>query len=241
MSNSRIHKEDSPEAVQRHLAFFSQLPEPHRPSGIVARDGACFYSYDYVEGQHPRTQAEVDIVYEVAQRVLWKPRATDPLLTHASVVAYCSYALNRANSFPADRHLLNFDGMRAVERAIQILTGTDPALFTPVAMVHGDLTMENVIITPKGMVVFIDPGHNRGCLVRELDEGKILQSTLLKWDLMNRTSGFFLVRPPGLVINRLNVAFLITHVVRLLCHPERHDENLLRCAASTLPHLGELL
>lgn len=103
---------------------------------------------------------------------------------------------------------------------------------TPVAYCHGDMTLENCIDTGGDGIVFIDPGYPRGLNCREIDQAKLLQS-LRGWHELKgypKPISIYNWRP-------IHFALYVTHLIRLLCHPELHTEVLLAWAVNEVKEM----
>jgi hypothetical protein len=226
--SKHLHTEPSASDIHRHLEFFARLPEGFKPTNIE-RVSETSYSYDRVAGHMPATQGEVRAVHETANRILWRPTIpiSSSYIDQAHKEDYIEYVQEKAAAL-----WLNSE---ALANVFDIIRRTP---LYRVDEVHGDLTLENVLITGVSQVVFIDPGHPRGLVCKELDQAKILQSTFTKWDLMNGSSGSYWLHAP-FVINPIHLALLATHWIRLLNHPERHNHKLIGFGQAVLQQLWE--
>lgn len=83
------------------------------------------------------------------------------------------------------------------------------------ASVHGDFTLENIIVQRDGSFQLIDPGEPHGMCCRELDEGKLLQSVYMQWERRGWQSQTLTL--PNWA-SKLSVAFLASHWARLTPH-----------------------
>ncbi len=223
------HVEPNKELVDRQLEFFAELDASYKPKNIK-RLTDCEYDYDYVIGGSAQTQAHVDCIYTKAREHLWG--MTSNWISNAAKWLYGSYVIDRALAQKLD-----------IEKVVEVARYIVQKPLREVKLCHGDLTLENVIVEPSPgkwtPIVFIDPGDPRGMVCRENDEGKLLQSLLTKWDIMNGSSGAFWLTVP-FPIQPIHLAFLATHYIRLLNHPEKHHPALLLKARATLDHVFEM-
>jgi hypothetical protein len=111
------------------------------------------------------------------------------------------------------------------------------AKLTYVEDVHGDMTFENCLVVGDD-VLFIDPGHARGMKCRELDEGKILQS-VMGWEHIRR--GLPCPYDIGFPFSAATLAFFLSHMIRLIAHPEKHTPEAIDWARSMADWARRLL
>lgn len=175
---TRIVKHGQSAAVLDAQRYFYQRCA-HVPKNIAFTKDSV--SYDFVRGYECNN---VWWMWNRCMNVLWQD--TDRDLRRADYVAYVD------------------DLGAGVEFYHCIL---DEAL-TPVKLVHGDLTTENVIVTPSNKLCFIDPGRPHGLPCRELDEAKILMSCV-GWP---NGSG----REVPFKVRKVHMALLQTHLIRAL-------------------------
>lgn len=228
MTKRHTHTEHDSDIVDRHLEFFNGLPSEVKPANIV-RTAPCSYEYDYVEGAPIRAQRHLENLYSSAFCYLWSRHIRGDV--NLAISEYLGYVneLNAGLGYPCG--LFN-------RVAACIFDASGHIVMTEM---HGDLTLENVLRTQDDHYVFIDPGMVRGGLsCRQLDEAKMLQSVLTKWDILNRTSPTFGLRAP-FEVEPVHIAFLITHWIRLMRHTERHGSEILEHAPAVIRELEEML
>lgn len=199
-----------PDATHQ-FAWLMKLPDYMRPPNLRWHEGAEAnplneYSYDYVEGHHPRNWLTV---WRIMDIYVWCGSEHLKYSQHE----YCEYMrmimIKLCN--PADA--VCYEGFLDIIMKAEL---------TPVARCHGDLTLYNVIMRKHHGMVLIDPGHCRGLPCRELDESKLMQSI----------DGFDVIHkglPPACVIpkfqaRKVHWALLATHYIRMLRHVQ--DESL---------------
>lgn len=165
--------------------FFRAVPELS-PSGLQPM---AAHRHTYVEGRCA-VPSEVECIIESA-KTFWKSIGT------VCTREYKEYILAHRISHPV------------VQRALDLI----PAFLPRCRIVHGDMTLENIIMPGP---VFIDPGNPIIC-TPALDRGKLLQSIVMKWE----TRGW---DNPGDIptwADTIDLAFLVTHWVRL----QKHQTN----------------
>lgn len=200
IENGRFYKEADDAAWQYlQMCKWDFEVRPHDMSLYDER-----LSYTYLPGAHAQ---DWRVVYNLAMRHVWKGVSTE--VTTAEKIAYMDYCVEIAPNMYKDdlRRMLNMH-----------LTAP---LNKPRHMVHGDLTLYNVIVGAD-RVQFFDPAPPRlNCV--EIDISKILQSL----------DGFGVVyrgEPQPMSYPRMPTspvvwALLVTHYVRLLRHV-KHDAAL---------------
>lgn len=159
------------------------------------------YTYPFVQGRHAET-GEAERIISTCDEFVWHD--TGYHIQQHVVKAYVDYVWNVAKTCDVAHH-------KVVPQALMII---EKAKHEFVLNVHGDLTLENVIITPDNRVVFIDPGLPRGMYTPALDRGKLLQSIIMRWEER-------LWEHPNRVpdwATKMDIAFLVTHWVRLIPH-----------------------
>jgi hypothetical protein len=221
------HTEPTREDIERQLSFFANVPATMQPKGI-RRMGDCAYEYEFIQGGAPTEQKQIDRLYMLAERVLWNTGGQ--ILANIDKWQYGNYVLEKALQLELHR-----DQIDTVVLALRLIVDSP---LRRARMCHGDFTMENVIFSDDDPVL-IDPGHPRGVPCKELDEAKMLQSLLCKWDIMNGSTAAYWLKPP-FEPQPIHMAFLITHWIRLLNHPERHVKpGLIKSAHEVLGKLLE--
>lgn len=164
--------------------FFKKVPEmaPHCVEEPM-------HVHRFVEGHHP-TAGDIPQILKACS--FWN-------FTGALVPTqeYKRYILDHAYHGP----------YKVILKALDLIPDKLPECIA----VHGDMTLENVVLTPD--VVFIDPGRP---LLRTpaLDRGKLLQSVVMKWEKRDWANA----REMPTWANTIDLAFLVTHWVRLQKH-----------------------
>jgi hypothetical protein len=176
-----------------------------RPQMLRAFPGS--YAYSYVQGRHAKAP-NIPVILEVCQNNLWMPRG---FILDAQVVDdYARYI----------EDLMKEHGDRANDPLVEhALTLLKQRVLPRVAMVHGDLTFENIIIQDEGNMVFIDPGEHHKMFTPGMDRGKLLQSLVMRWeerDIIPRPWAEPAPWPEWATF--IDWAFLVTHWVRLIRH-----------------------
>lgn len=204
----------------------------------ICSDG---FRYDYVEGECPVRPDRVPELIRFCEKSLWYTDSPGPL----DRSAYLRYLATVAAKLDEREHQF----MGRYYRLREFFVKIHDVQLTPVASVHGDLTLENVVYTGQNMLlnipprfVFIDPGYDRGLPCRELDEAKIMQSL----DEMTNTS-VWVAPHTGTVqsyewlqeklkspAHRL---LLASHYLRLLRHAAKHPAWRVEHARKRLEEL----
>ena len=128
---------------------YERMHADARPTNIIAI-GNHVLQYDYVPGAPCRS---LRAIHATAEARVWQEWLTPQRI---DVKAYIDY-------MNAIHHTHIWNRLRFLP-------------LTPVHCCHGDMTVENTVLTLDERVVFIDPGFDRGLPCRELDEAKLLQS-----------------------------------------------------------------
>ena len=189
-----------------------RIPAEHRPHIYhVGEDG---YSYLWAPGDPPSSQDDIDLIYETAQQALWTQKHPRPICMDAYIVYLewkCGY----------------------VPPIIKDILLTQERALTPVDICHGDLTLENVVMD-QGRPIFIDAGASHGVECREMDEAKMLQSILTKWEYLKHSESrdwdWLRKAQTPFGVRDVHLALLATHWMRLAAHPEKHSPHLIHTA-----------
>lgn len=219
-------KREAPELLVRQFKFFREIAEENRPSNLKYI-GPTMYEYDWVEGEHPRNQEEMWRAWEVleSQRV----KVGEPVqgTRCREFVKYWQYVVDRWVSVQRDDR----------PKISMII----PSTFQMVAPVHGDCTLENILIKPNGVPVFIDPGNTKELDLAAQDRAKLMQSVITQYEAANRGweyCGWDLPFEP----DQMDWYLLLCHWIRLLAHPEKHTDKVERYGRNVVvPSLVELL
>lgn len=187
--------------------FFTSVDPALVPNRIV--DYGTAYTYEYIKGREARP-ADIDAVLHAADWI-WSIPFDNIHPRHVN--DYCERVANLADEAKINHQVI---GQALVE-----ILGTD---LPQVSVVHGDMTLENIIITPEYDVKFIDPGHAYRVNTPALDKGKLLQSIVMRWEERNKEnvtslSGYHPWLQPGPMptwAGPIEWAFLVTHWVRLI-------------------------
>jgi len=204
--------------------FYKDCPWQHKPT--MLHQYVDHYTYRYVTGRQATIEDIPAILAYMGE--IWDVPNYPVYLSQAEKESYIDYI-----SQLRQQHLKPFEAMCVIDAALCIIL--DARL--PVAdTVHGDLTLENVVIVEPGSedsrykdIVFIDPNDNQRVVTPAYDRGKLLQSYLMRWEARtgfdeNGNPNFYGIRPwkwprpwPEWA-NIVDWAFLVTHWVRLLRH-----------------------
>ena len=193
--------------------FYIHAPWQYIPRFV--RQYGEHYLYRYVDGR----QAQVADVPEILRtmELVWDVYQHGRL-TMAEKLRYCEYVAERTAG-------LKPEAVEVVRDALNVIQESE---LPRARLVHGDLTLENVVIEPTGNVVLIDPGYPREMVTPALDRGKLLQSVVMRWEERWGPQVEFLSIKVPYPWERPNTwpdwadatdwAFLVTHWVRLLPH-----------------------
>lgn len=216
----RIIKHDEPEIIDRQLEFFESVSPKLRPIRIKrTRDNA--YTFEWVEGKEASSIKHVEMLAGKLPDEIWRRNSEPEPPTTGERLTYIRYVMGKARSVTDDRHELSiFDHMMTLGLLRDQVFGA--------RQVHGDLTMENIIVRSNGKgFALIDPGHPRGLYCEEIDISKLMQSIVTHWEValgkrkIVPTVTFMKLRP-------VTVALLLSHWIRLLAHREKHPKKALQ-------------
>lgn len=222
VSSVKVLKTESSAALVNHqLLWFLQMPLHRRPQ-TICRHSDTQYSYTRVDGA-----AGSDPLVPLTQFVL--NTAYDEICCHSQAGVLPDWT-------PLEKHdrriFLDYcrqvcgqhtDSMSILKR----LHKQDP-LVQPNPRCHGDFTIENILYTKEGKLVYIDPSFSRGWPCRLVDEGKLLQSLVTRWEEMRGVANPppRVLKPP-FEITLAHVAMLDLHWRRLVRHSSRHDRAII--------------
>jgi hypothetical protein len=178
-------------------SFYHHCPCDLRPDQLGSYGDA--YVYAYVPGR-PAEERDVPLILATCGQLWWR---NGQYISREVTERYCDYVRDRA--------ILHMAGGSIVNDALEIISSVD---HPNVYCVHGDLTLENIVVTPSNRIVFIDPGDPRGMFTPGLDRGKLLQSVVMRWE--DRAWDDPLPWPAWATL--VDWAFLVTHWVRLVRH-----------------------
>lgn len=204
-----ICKMERPELIKIQLNFFADIGMPNIPEVLPVSEGR--YDYTYVEGGHPSTQPHLGWAYRIAATVIW--RDTGAFVPLCDVRSYIDYVAKRYYSTT---------GLSPNLDVLETVLCTKPLKKTKT--VHGDFTLENIVISPDH-IVFIDPGNPHGMICREQDEAKMLQSIVTRWEELHRGWKPSYFSAP-FTITPVHICLLACHWMRLLAHPTKHSEEI---------------
>lgn len=202
--------------------WLCDLPSAHRPS-ILKYDGTLnklsMEHLNLLQPVHWRN------VWATARTVLWAANSDQLPCQIGEYIQYCSRRLNCLKS--SERKWAEMAILELVKHRL-----------TPVAKVHGDLTLENCFEVNGCQILFIDPGHTRGLNCKEIDEAKILQS-LDGWSWHRHQR---ILEPDALSTfspRRVHWCLLVTHYLRILRH--EHPALALDFAHRRINEITEML
>lgn len=216
----RITKVETPEVVSRQLEWFKATKSSIAPLPVLGG-----YEYSYVPG----TNADdvLSVYYYLENRVWTLPALESDRGDYAS---YLYGLCRKTNVCP--------------EPMCAILRWS----CTSDKLVHGDATLENFLQTAEGIVP-IDPGLSRGFNHPYNDIGKLLQSCLTHWDVIRHGAS---IKPYPetscgvpmdrvIPIDRVSVASLMSHWVRILKNAGRHPGRVGEYGYKVIGALQEAL
>ncbi len=210
-----VLKQDTPEIVARQLEFFEVVGNDLVPSHVRGKR-ADAYVYEWVEGKEASSYMDIETLVSKMPGSVWKRHRKPAPPATEDRVQYNRYVMEKAQGIFRREELRIIEGILTAG----IIRGSLHGAW----QVHGDLTLENVIVrSDGGGLVLIDPGHPRGLYCEELDISKLMQSVVTHWEMAvgkrvhTINPSFFKIRPEAL-------ALLLSHWIRLLPHRERHNE-----------------
>lgn len=209
--------------------FYTRMTNPeHKPMNLYE---VTAYSYTYELGRPPRRdEGELLAVITAARASIWQPEHRN--LSEESKRGYAEYVEKRF----AEAEITVPGANTILQEALDIIVMKPlPA----VRNVHGDMTLENILITPDCRIVFIDPGEPRKMYTPALDRGKLLQSYCMGWEHRAWIHKVGLFRPPSWT-TEIDWAFLVTHWTRLYRHWKQMKTEL-DAGWEALDHLRSLL
>jgi len=213
-----MNKHDSKEHLDAQERVYNMIPPRHKPKSLFRRD-ANTLAYEYVKGVHPDTDLTINKSHRV-WKLICRPSVMRPeeKLRILCTAEYRLYIIERA--------YLTFQGDNLARiRDALIVWCNEARKFVYTEFIHGDFTLENIIIDQEWDVVYIDPGVDRGLTVIEMDESKMLQSIITQWEHIHRDRLPCRVPPPFEVLPE-HIVLLLSHWIRLLAHPEKHSEEI---------------
>lgn len=213
-----VLKRDTPEIVSRQLRFFEAISGTLIPSKVRRRSSDA-YVYEWVEGKEASCAAHIEMVANKMPGPVWKRYKGRPVPTAESRIYYVRYVMEKARAIFRREELKVVGGILATGIASGKLRGAWE--------VHGDLTLENVIVRADGKgFTMIDPGHPRGLYCEELDITKLMQSVITHWE-MAKGKRTHAIDTGGWKIRPETLALLLSHWIRLLPHREKHNKVVL--------------
>lgn len=199
--------ESEKELVDRQILLFNTYPRDMVPRDIKRIDDLC-YKYEYVEG-------DCSCSKDLASILICLPRLWGPTRSVLGVPEYSKYIETKVLELdirtPSTLNILNTGRFNISEGETT----------------HCDLTYENIIMVEKSPIL-LDMGMPRGECAIEQDYGKLAQSSVLKWEdvkkgIYGTDSGFKKLCHSNVQV----AAMLISHMIRLLSHSERHSQEVL--------------
>lgn len=109
---------------------------------------------------------------------------------------------------------------------IEEIANNNSLYTTKQCLVHGDLTLENILLDPYDLPILLDPGMHRGFSFKEIDEAKLLQSILVLWERVKRGFNYPLLKAP-FKITDLHLSLLDVHLFRAIRHSELHSSDVI--------------
>lgn len=190
--------------------FYRECPAELCPDRLI--DYVTAYTYRFQPGRQA-TVDDIPAILQTCHNYIWQP--THRNILPSVVTAYTEHVQNQAGHLP-----LTFRAL--VNEALHIILAST---LHEVRLNHGDLTLENVIITEDRRVIFIDPAGTRGMNCVPNEKGKLLQSFVMRWEDYYSDldpTPWTEPRPLPHWATELDWAFLVTHWVRLMRFwPER--------------------
>ena len=157
------------------------------------------YSYEYVIGSH---RTDYDAIYKHLSSKVWNNKAFPDEEEN-----YLDYLLSIKKTIPS-----------CLERYIK----------AEGRLVHGDCTLENILFTEKGIVLF-DFGLPRGYTSIANDIGKLLQCWMTHWDIIKHQNIPTTKNSPihfPVDITTEHIASLLTHWYRIIKNAGRHPKRV---------------
>ena len=214
-----VWKQDAPEIIARQLHFFASMPSGFVPSN-VSQTGPDSYDYKWVHGEEASSFTHVKGLLEMMPRVVWGRDARSSSLLVKGREQYIQYVMAKV------RYMFGSGTWGVIEDIL--VKGILHSGLSWARQVHGDLTMENVIVKPDGgEIVLIDPGHPRGLCCEELDISKLMQSVTTHWEMAKGKRVHRIAFDNTWKIKPSTLALLLSHWVRILSHPEKHSACVL--------------
>ena len=182
----------APKEIERHREFYKTCAEHGVKNVPSTTFSETSYEYQFIPGRMPAFPSELKHV----SKILGRPYPNNMSL---DVEGYIRYIRERAIGLPWGKHC---------ESALRLHS------YDQKWLPHGDLTRENMVW--NGRLFLIDPGELRGLPCRELDEAKMLQSTLTQWEYLKGHEPWKHDIP--FKLTRVNLALLASHWIRLSKH-----------------------
>lgn len=201
-------------------------PPSVKPQSLKWVDGNL--SYDWVAGVHPTNGAEM---HRFMVQALWGSLLPNCMeLDRTAYVSYVTDRARQATTVTGDK-FFNRDDMRRIMRALEFVIDDE---LTCVSDYHGDCTNHNVLKTPSGRMILIDPGEARGLPCREIDEAKMLQSYEGFCEMYRGTPRLRWTVSPS----RIQLVLLMSHYIRLLHHI--YDDRCVAFAVRRIESISRL-
>jgi len=220
MKNILLKKAEK-DIIEWQIKVFACLPKQFYPN--IYHITKYSYRYDFIDGNHNLTSTDLRTVYNLCKLYFWYPKVYTEQEKKQQIKDYLIYCYEKITGVE-----LSF---------LRSMIKTNYLSFTNI--IHGDLTIENIIKTNDKKIIFIDPSPPHFLCCKELDESKLLQSILTGWEVIKRKWEFILIDPP-FEIRPVHIGLLLTHWIRLYAHKDFHKIEIIKKAEKTIEGLIQL-
>ena len=209
---NRVIKLGHPDLIVQQQLWYRKVPAAYKPTHILERSSTS-YSYDMAPGIPLWLARNNSKLIERARRtavdVLWKKPAGQLSATRCAMYR---------------EHLFSTVSHEIYTRELQEMVAREvvPERLTLAAMCHGDFTLENILWDSESdALIFIDPADDHNLKCRELDESKLMQSTLTDWETLAHKTGEWSFPDDALQYSPALLALCATHWMRLYRHQKQ--------------------
>ncbi len=158
-----VLKQDKPEIVARQLEFFEAVGNGLVPSHVRSRR-ADAYVYEWVEGKEAYSIIHVEMLVDILKRSVWK--GSDEIGSPSTLdrLQYVRYVMAKAGRIFKEQELIPIEGV--------LWEGIVNGELHGAQQVHGDLTLENVIVrssltaSPQPAIIHDNMGQSMSAMGR---------------------------------------------------------------------------